>query len=639
MYLEPVSFDGFALNNSNYQAIIPEDAPASWSVGVLENKRSNAFPHFASLDPNGVTLPMVIKIKGSGSLLAIKKLFNPLTPYQPQPKKLIVRDTNNVQWSCYAVAQNLVQTNARKAKALLRVSEPVWTCESLVTLSAWNVPGANRTVTIGANRTWCNPVLKLKPTGANSGSWAHNEPITVLNKTDKRGALGLKIISGWNTATLVSGGQLQSGCQDVRVTVGGQEIDAWVTGANTADTGVWINSMLEPKIELKLGASIASSGAVAEVTFAKGSEAILKTLRTNGAFKIDNEIFTYTGAVNATTRKIGGCVRAQRNTAMGAHSVNATVYFIEHDYRLLWGNASAAARVNDETKKPAFDMAASTNEALVYTEFGDGMMMGSWTPSTKSNGGVSGHYTDDGNALDGVSPAKVLGFEALAYTNSKGKTVGDTVTIRWGIHHPFGISAVSGTGRKQRVGSAFPKFRLEKSTDGSKWKEVWTEGSPVNPATWTAFTMAEQSLGASASYVPRWAQFEQEGSVSAVAGGLAMVEMQAVTVKPIAANVPTITRQADTTNGAGIDCVITNTTTGDSISLAYAAAQGKTLTVDTENKTITYEGLPADGALVEYPANRGEWLPLFEGANVLSYTGAGTGTVEILIEYRERMEW
>jgi len=637
MYLKPISFDGFSLSSGGYTAIIPEDAPASWKAQVVENKRVNAFPQFASVEMDGVTLPILVKILAGGSLLALKKAFDPSSYVLPRPKKLIVQDAQGGFWSCMAVAQNLIKSSQRQVTALLRVSEPVWVSETLTSVS-WTVPGADKAITVAGN-TWALPTFRLKPTGANPGNYAHNEPITVLNKSGARAVqFPLQIVGNWNTAALVTAGTLRADCADVRMLVDDVEVDAWVINPNTADTDIWINVNLEPKTEIKLGASIPASGAVGEVQFVAGSQAALSKLRPGGAFRIDSEVFTYSG-VAPTLSKIGGVTRAQRNTSEAAHAAGATVYFIEHDVRLLWGNAAASARVNDDSRRPAFDLTASDNTQWVYAQFGDKaqLMSATWRPSASSVGKVSGIYTDELNEFDEVWPADVMGAEATTYL-SKGKVVGDTVKIAWDLYCPFGFSAVAITAaKKYRVGAKWPVLTLQKSVNGASWITLATESMPVNESTWTDYQVAEVSTGASATYVPTWLRLSFAGLVAATAGAVGRVEVRDAVVKLQTANMPSITRGTEIGN-VQLEATLSNTASGDAINIVYPAAVNKTLVVDTANKVITYEGQAADKALGSYPP-RGEWLPLLPGANALQYTGVGSGPVDVTIEYRERMVW
>lgn len=635
MQLTPISFGGFTFGSA-YKAIIPEDAPASWRATVNENRRTGAFPQFASVEFDGISLPVMIQIV-SGSLLTLKRVFN-AAALPLGPRKLVVEDEEGGQWSVMAVAQNLVQTSQKKAVAMLRVSEPVWVSETLGT-ETWLPSEGDLEITIGTDNFWALPVLKITPTGANPNHYAHNEPITVLNVTSQRAMqLPIQLVTNWDTATLVGAGQLQASCADVRVLVDGVEVDAWVNAPNTSGTDLWINLDLEGKTELGLGEDLASSGAIGEVLLAKGSTAAMKKLPKAGAFLVDDEIFTYDG-VDAVSCRLGGVVRAQRNTTSAAHTKGDTVYFIQHDIRLLWGNATAEARVNDETKRPAFELSSSTNGQWVYAQFGDRerLMGGAWKPSVKSAGGVSNIYTEELNAYDDVWPAKVLGGEILTYTTSRGKLLGDTATLTWDFYHPFTIYSVAGTGKKWRTGAKWPTFALQKSANGTAWKPVASEISPVNESEWVDFTIAETTTGAGANYAPTWLRVSLAGVVAASTGAAARAEMRDVTVKMVTANLPRIIRGTEIGN-VQLEGTISNLATDEAVEISYPAAVGKTLTVDGVNKTITYDGRGAAAAMAQSP-ERVDWLRLVPGLNRLRYAGDSGGPVSIVVEWRERMVW
>jgi hypothetical protein len=640
MYLTPISFDGFGLNETGkYEAIIPDDAPASWAARANENKRANAFPQLASLDLDGITLPVRIKILAGGSLAELKAVFDPSNYYLPAPKTFIVEDANGDEWSAQAVSLNLTETSARAATALLRISQPVWVSETENTV-VWNITASGQTqaATNGGN-TWALPKFEIKPTGSNPGNFANNRPVTVYNRMAAAAAqYALQVVSGWDTAALVTAGSLKADCSDVRVYVDGTEVDAWITDANTNHTAVWINLNLKGKLELHLGAGIASSGAVGELQFDKASATAMKSLPLAGAFLIENEIFTYSG-VNLTLLKSGGVARAARNTSMAAHANGTLVRWIEHDIRLLYGNPNASARVNDDTKKPAFDLATSSNTQWSYLQFGDqaGGMSGGWKPAVKSTGKVSAAYTDEQNAGD-VWPADVIGGEINTYV-SKGKTLGDTATITWSLFHPFGIYSIAGSGQKWRTGAKWPLFTLEKSPNGTSWTVMKTETSPVNENQWTEWTWAETLTAASGIYIPTWARTNFNGAIAATAGAVCRAEVDALTVKLVTGNVPYIIQGTEAAN-VHLEMSLTNTSSDldDAINLNYPAAANKTLTVDTEYKRITYEEIAADAALAPYPG-RGEWLPLLPGSNTLRYDAAYTGDVTITITWRDRMIW
>src|SRR4030042_1660518 len=91
--------------------------------------------------------------------------------------------------------------------------------------------------------------------------------------------------------------------------------------------------------------------------------------------------FTYTGKNNALQR-FAGCIRAARGTAAGAHGLGDTVWWVQHDIWILYGNAAATAPTVDGNYEPAFELDDSVNTSWVYAEFGenDGLRTGQWSP-------------------------------------------------------------------------------------------------------------------------------------------------------------------------------------------------------------------------------------------------------------------
>lgn len=638
--LTPVSYDGFALNSGGYKSVIDENGNSNfWRASANENKRVGNFPLYASLDVDGIVLTIHVEISGSGTYQALMRVFNPRQRNANNLRKLIVQDSSSVQWSVYAVSLGPSEVTPTGVDLMLRVSQPVWIRETEATVT-WNVTASGQTqvVTVGGNEI-CLPTLEITPTGANAGDYNRRKNIilySVMNATATQ--YPLQIVSAWNTATLVSGGMLQADCDDVRVVVDGNETDHWLVRPNNADTDVWINLDLRPKIEIKLGVAIPSSGAVSEITFAKGTEKLVASLPATGAILIDSEVFTYT-AVNSKLRKVGGVTRAARGTSMASHALNATCRFVEHEITLLYSNPNAEARVNDETKKPMFDLTQSDNETWFFTEFADELQLRSmaWKPAKlKSTGGVSNYYTDEHHALDDIWPANVAGFEILPYL-VRTKYQGDTAQIVWELSNPFGIKSVALNGEKWRTGTKWPTFTIYKSVNGANMTLMHTETSPVTADAWAAVAIAEKLTNISATYTPNRIRLQLSGTVDSSATGLARFEVDDITLKMRPENLPVIAVGSEISTYR-LDVTLTNTTTGDSIRLVQAMELTKTLKVYSDRKRILYEGLAADAALAAYPV-RDDWLPLVPGANTLQLSADYTGNVTVAIKTKDRMVW
>jgi hypothetical protein len=641
MYLKPVSFDGLALNDANYETIIPDDAPVSPRITVNENRRTNAFPQYASIEMDGVNLPLAIKIKSGGSLSELKRVFNPVDYRIPSQKKLIVSTETGELWSVMGVSQLFTETSQKKAIAVLRISNPVWVSD-IENTTSWNVTagGQTKSITINSNAISL-PKIEITPTGTNAGSYAVCIPIIVRNRKQAGAAsYPLQLLSNWDTAALITADIiLQPDCADTRLVIDGVESDFWLVRPNAVDSALWANINLSPAINLKLGTAILDSGSVTEVIFAKGYDSLLKKLPAKGILQIGNEVFFYNGPVEPKKRKVRGVSRAEWNTSAAAHAVDDPVYWIEHDIRLLYGSPNATAMVNDETKKPAFDLEESTNTEWIYHKFGDknNLSPASWSRSLSSSKKVSEEYVNEENAGDEVWPAEVMGSLINSLLDNKNKPVGDTATIVWEITNPFGFYSVDLIGKKYKVGSAWPGARIEKTADSKKWASIFTNLTPATQGAWTDFDTNEILLNPTANYVPIRIRIVHSGTVSSSIGAMAMVETREVILKPISGNIPLVTVCEDNVN-VQLDAVLTNMTSpeDDAIRINYPCRVNKKMTIDSEKKIIDYDGAPADSALTPYP-NRGEWLPLLPGENVLQFDADYTGNLAIVIKWRERM--
>jgi hypothetical protein len=74
-----------------------------------------------------------------------------------------------------------------------------------------------------------------------------------------------------------------------------------------------------------------------------------------------------------------------------------------------------------------------------------------------------------------------------------------------------------------------------------------------------------------------------------------------------------------------MDATIANAATGDTIQLVLNPALADVIEVDTDNKTVKNltEGSSVYGALTLIGGVRRDWLPLLNGANILTYTETG----------------
>lgn len=630
MTITLVSINGNAINDgANFQAIISDDNPLQAQTAAQYIDRYQNWPVYSHKAFGKFKFSIVV-VARAGSMANLMAWFD---TSQTEPV-VLVGSEGGVQYYRMVTPELVQSQGASAVKVILSTADPVWKAVTATTASAWNITASGQTTAITINGTrYTEPTISL---AISSGAgWAYKRFVLVRNSLTTYPLTNYPVEvtgGGLNTSTLVSGGKMQADGDDWRLMVDGVEWPRWfdATVMNTSSTPLWTVLDFKPGIEPTLGAAIASSGAVGEITFAKNSAnaAYLKALPPSGMLLIDNEVFTYTSK-NETARKIGGVTRAAKGTSMAAHSLGATCYWIEHDIWMMYGNASATAPVQDDSRKPIFAL-TSTQINRVYTEFFDaaGLRAGSWKLSVTASSGKLSRITT-GDSAGEADPATCLGMEINPWQKS-GKWQGETATILATLTEPGGISTITCSGQKYRGGTSWPGIAaLQRSSNGSTWNTLWNETTPASAESWTAFSRGSTSLSNN-----RFGRFAFSGSIKGAASERVNFEIAAVTVVPTSAGQPSITLGAETGQN-WIDFLLENTTSGDSFEVRFPMTGSTALVIDCENHTITAGGESIYGAIGGLAGKR-FWMRLLRGANTLRITGS-VGTMTATISYRERL--
>lgn len=430
--------------------------------------------------------------------------------------------------------------------------------------------------------------------------------------------------------------------RDVRVLFAGVEKDFWIgTGANAFNTTVtklFVNLDLAAKVELTLKTALSGVGTPASIVFTKGSVKDFNNLPAQGRIHIDSETFTYTTKVpNRNTPSVTGILRALDGTSAGAHSTNATCYWIQYSVLVTYGDVTETAMVTNDAKKPIIDL-TSSNTSWVYTSFMDTARQrsGVFSPviaQLDSRDNQSTSYT--ATQFDFADPATSMGSRIASYLY--GNTYQQpTADLSWFMNHPAGVTTITSTGKKYRVGTKFPAVAsLERSANGLKWVAVWTDATPGTPSNWTAWTHNAQSLSGTYNYF----RFRFAGAASQGSTFEADFEVDTVTLTLDSGNVPT--GSFGTANGAYvISAIITLVNTGESFNLTRVIDTNQSEQVDCFNAQTLYLFNNTPGPLIEPDTDREYWLRLLPGVvNQLKYedTSGVTGTVAVGISFQDRM--
>lgn len=611
------SFNGHAINDkTNYEAIIPADSPLMAQTKSSYTLRSAAWPVFAKKDLAETRFPILVAIRGgSGSLAELKMWFDTMIL---EPVKLVATDDGK-NWAMMVNPESITMVGTSAVRIVLSTSDLTWVDDGAGNSETWNITASGQTkvITVDSER-YVEPTLEIS--SVSGLGYIYQRYVRLYNKIEKAFLeYPLELTGGgWNTAALVAAGKMQADGDDLRVFIGGMEVNRWLGSMNSAATKVWVT------IDLKLGAilplltTIASSGAISSIFVTNYTPAIkaankkkLQRLPKSGFVMIDSEVFAYTG-INVSKLAFTGITRAVNGSSMAGHSANASICWVEHDVRIVYGDVDATALVIDgDSSKPIIDLVNSTNSSWVYTIFGeyDVWRAGAWFRTVDLSAG-NASLLRTGDLGTDVTPFEAMGMEIDTYY-SNGLLKAGQGKLLWTLVMPGGISTISSNGSKYRGGATFPKIAGLKKYVNGIWTSLWNESSPVSLATWTSWTHNSISVGNGTTVA-----FIFEGAISKDSVR-ANFEVQGATVALTATGVPSISLGGEILQEWN-DLTIENITSGDVVQVVFPFMTD-TLVVDCQERTAVSGYINKFGTLrLSYSAY---WLRLLPGDNTLMISG------------------
>lgn len=637
MRLTIVSFDGLALNDANFAAWFPDEDDTFFNLPSIETQEltpAGAWPELTSIVRSGKTFKIAVECLGTfaSQLDTLKGAFD---TKKPGLRKLLLVDGSAKQWQMWVKCTRHPVIDVSYSEFSLYAPDATLRSETETTVTqAVTASGQTWNVTPVGNDTEIRPKITITPKNALTGGYGYKVYRPIINPLTDRAFqnYGFDVTgAALNTAALVSGGKMQADGDDFRVLIAGVEVDRWLSGMNGANTKTWVNINLQPNIQLTLSGSLTNVQAVTVLNFKKtaANKAALKKLpQAGGTIIRGGEAFIYT-SVDGDKYRLTGVTRGANGTAQVAHSDGATFDWVQWDCWLLYGNSSATAPEVDDTKKPAFDLDASTNTSHVYTIFGseDGLRSNAWKAKV-----LKGAHTDfyGGNQGADADPYTEMGMRIAAYQTASGWRAEDGI-IECSYYNPAGVTHVaSSSGEIRRTGASWPVARLQKSKDGKSWSTQYTIATPTAANAWQAWSKGSEALGATYRYV----KFLFDGVVKAGAGNEADFEVDAVTFTLDSTRVPQIVSITEAAN-YHLDGTLTNNLTGAALPLRWTMKLNESLVIDCQNRTVVYNGsVNALAALGEF--NRVDWFNLTGGtANQMQWDQTGTNNVEVLVTFRD----
>lgn len=662
MNLTPLSYNGGTINGGTLYAWFPRDGMSIYNLPdarpqVVDRGMGN-YPKYTGKDLSARSFTVNIRQPTpteTGYREMIEDMKGLFDPQDQTARTFVLKDTANSdkQYQMSVVVTGTSEVAYPIFGVNLMADDP--RMESVTTYGgtvALTASGQAGTVTVGGN-TRTQPTITLTPTVAKSGGYTYKRPVLTYNTL----TVGLPnypvniTANGWNTTGLVAGGTVQADGDDVRVVVNGAEVPRWFGGGgmNSATTGVWIVLDYTPAVTLTLGGTIASSGTISLISFSntRANATALAKIPAAGELLIDSERFVYTGK-DEKAKTVTGVTRAAKGTSEASHAVGATVRWLEFDIWLMYGNSSATAPEQEDTRKPIFNLTTSTNAMWDYDEFaaGDsnyyslpnGNRAGSWKPTVLSAYGAESQIFTGGGTAAGygyasmANPTTDMGMMVQSYVRS-GRYQADTAKLEWRWSNPAGGSVVLTTGQKYRNGASWPAISaLQYSNDGVYWYSKWNEATPAASGTIVAFTNNGTATLAS-SY--KYLRYYYYGSVVAGSTSWAWMNITDATVY-LGTSVPSVTLGAEQANYY-MDATIANSATGESITLKLVMAVNQVLTLDCDAHTLTLSDGTNALAALGLSSVRVEWLDLMPGVNVLTFTDTGTAAVTMVINWKDKL--
>ncbi|HIP95655.1 MAG TPA: hypothetical protein EYH32_00385 [Anaerolineae bacterium] len=506
-------------------------------------------------------------------------------------------------------------TTARFRLELL-CPDPQWRAATQ-TVDTWDITASGQTRTVvndGTDETY--PILEITPTSVKTGGYAYKRYVLVTWRAPGAETRYPIRIGPLDTAELIGAGKMQADGDDLRIFVDGQEVDRWLVGINTTSTYIWFNADWQAAQYATLSTSITTG----DVDSIEVNEDI-SGFPSSGVLLIDGEAFSYTSKSDAD-RKFTGITRAVWGTSEAAHSTGATVWWMQHEVVIAYGNASVGAPSVDDRYKPAFDLTVSTNTSWHYTEFGDSdeLRAARWhrwgNLTTAGNGGC---YSATQGSL--ASPYTVAG---AWLSKLQGNAFG------WYLKNACGIvnaAWADGLKRAREDTSDFLVHLMYWVRGDTWWTWQATISNPTAVNTWEAWSE------------PAAASDWDEAETMAIAAYFHAqdVEVGTVTVTLSSTDTPAVSIGPEQGNYS-LRAKITNETTGEAIEISFDMSLNETLEVDTEAKTVTHlaDGTNQFQAVSLVGGVRRHWLRLVSGQNTLRFEDDGTSSVTVTTKFYAR---
>lgn len=474
------------------------------------------------------------------------------------------------------------------------------------------------------------PVFKLTPGSAKSEGLTHKQFIPVKWRSENAARDYPVRLGLFDTATWVAAGSMQADGDDFRLFSDGTEKERWLVEINTGSTYIWSHFDFTAAASAALETAIPSTGTINSIEIAAS---LMDWYPDRGTLQIESEIFTYTSR-DVVIGQFLGITRGAKNSSSAAHAVDTTVFWIQHEVEIAFGNASLGAPVRDDTKRPVLTMSAasSNNTQWDYETFGHittRFGRDAWRPvaPVSISGSSGGCYSACQFTLTTGSLFQSMGI--WIDNPSKATYAG------WRLDQPCGLLNAQFVDMNKKADDGNWSVRIEYWPRGASW---WTD---MEEASYTASPPSACSWDTGGSVAYDSSDWDPPGEAIYFCAFFLKgqyCDIGKATLKLNDGETPLIDVASCAVVGDyELDAILKNDTTGDYLTIKFAAELGGMLEVDTDQETVTWD---PDGSnqfqAVDWSTTRKNWLRLRPGNNTLSWEDVGTTGITIVTEFEPR---
>lgn len=631
--MKVVSIGGIVNDDVNYHMWLefPFSQP---SLKVEQTRREGGDPVITRARREALGMTLGVKIGGAteaASKALREALLAALDTATAAVALVVSDDDDGAERYRYVVAQGVDEQRdsmgpgLELAVSLVTHGETRWRANTATSVT-WNATASgDTTVVANGGSLPARPVYTIRPTDAKVGAgnaFAYRAFCAV--RWDGRTAKQYPVnITGgvWDTDALLTSGHLYGayGENNIAVLADGAMTRRWITDYDDITTSVWVNLdwIYCPNSYLLTG--FGDGDTVTEIV----ADGDISLFPFSGILQIDNELFTYSGKDGATNT-FTGVTRATKGTAAAAHTggennTGDEIHLIQHDLWLLYGGSGYWLNTYDlsrpdgysgsrdeDTYRPAFDLANSGNFGWLFAYFGEAERprAASWRPGGAENGTET-----RGDPFD----------EIVVTNNNVLSTQGESF---WTLPIAFNLASARIIGRG---------FSYESNA-------YWLAGLYAGGGVYITIPPLTESMGNELlidfDLEATETRYAEDVQLYQRSGGA--IEVRADDIRLYWAEYP-LTMMGDEIVMYDLALTLENVTSGQSVTLTLPMALNGQLEVDTERHTVT---LLEDGTsqyqALERDTRRREILPLLPGNNTLRVTEDGLQGVTVYITFEER---